>query len=152
VAQDFSQRLPYTMRMVSQALSQQLERTLRPLGLTHAQLAALAQLGLDRSHGFSGAELANRAGVTPQSMSTAIASLLERELVVRTPHPTHGRVLEVRITAEGARLLERAQAAAKTVEDRAVAQLSDEEHAQLSSLVHRVMETLDLYVIEPPSE
>jgi DNA-binding MarR family transcriptional regulator len=138
--------------MVSQALSQQLERTLRPLGLTHAQLAALAQLGLDRSHGFSGAELANRAGVTPQSMSTAIASLLERELVVRTPHPTHGRVLEVRITSEGARLLERAQAAAKTVEDRAVAQLSDEEHAHLSSLVHRVMETLDLYVIEPSSE
>jgi hypothetical protein len=36
-----------------------------------------------------------------------------------TSHPTHGRVLEVRITAEGARLLERAKVAAKTVEDRA---------------------------------
>lgn len=152
MTQDFSQRLPYTLRMVSQALSQQLERTLRPLGLTHAQLGALVQLGLDQSRGFSGSELANRTGVTPQSMSTAIGSLLERDLVVRTPHPTHGRVLEVRITSEGVRLLGRAQAAAKTVEDRAVAQLSDEEHAQLSSLIHRVMETLDLYVIEPSSE
>ena len=152
MAQDFSQRLPYTMRMVSQALSQQLERTLRPLGLTHAQLGALVQLGLDQSHGFSGAELANRAGVTPQSMSTAIGSLLERGLVVRTPHPTHGRVLEVRITDDGVRLLKRAQGAAKTVEDRAVAQLSDEEHAQLSSLIHRLMDTLDLYVIEPSSD
>jgi DNA-binding MarR family transcriptional regulator len=62
-----------------------------------------------------GAELATR-GVTPQSMSTAIGSPPERGLVVRTPHPTRGRVLEVRITTEGTRLLERAQAAAKTVE------------------------------------
>ncbi len=145
--QDFSERLPYTVRMVSQALSQQLERTLRPIGLTHAQLSALAQLGLEPSCGFSGAELASRAGVTPQSMSTAIASLLERGLVVRTPHPTHGRVLEVRITADGAALLFRAQAAAKTVEDRAVAQLSEEEHTQLKGLIHKVMQTLDLYVI-----
>ena len=104
MAQEYIQRLPYTMRMVSQALSQQLERTLRPLGLTHAQLAALAQLESQPAFGLSGANLANRAGVTPQSMSTAIGSLLERGLVVRTPHPTHGRVLEVRITAEGARL------------------------------------------------
>jgi len=148
MASDFVQRLPYTMRMVSQALSQQLERTLRPLGLTHAQLAALAQLESTPSSGLSGAELANRAGVTPQSMSSAIGSLLERGLVVRTPHPTHGRVLEVRITTEGARLLERAKAAAKTVEDRAVAQLSAEEHVQLSSLLQRIMQTLDIYVTE----
>ena len=145
--QDFSGRLPYTVRMVSQALSQQLDRTLRPIGLTHAQVAALAQLGLEPSCGFSGAELASRAGVTPQSMSTAIGSLLERGLVVRTPHPTHGRVLEVRITADGAALLSRAQAAAKTVEDRAVAQLSEDEHAQLKGLIHKVMQTLDLDVI-----
>jgi DNA-binding MarR family transcriptional regulator len=148
MAQELIQRLPYTMRMVSQALSQQLERTLRPLGLTHAQLAALAQLELQPSSGLSGAELAIRAGVTPQSMSTAIGSLLDRGLVVRTPHPTHGRVLEVRITAEGTRLVERAKGAAKTVEDRAVAQLSAEEHDQLSSLIHRVMQTLDIYVTE----
>jgi DNA-binding MarR family transcriptional regulator len=57
-------------------------------------------------------------------------------------------VLEVRITAEGARQLERAKAAAKTVEDRAVAQLSTEEHDQLSSLIHRVMQTLDIDVTE----
>jgi DNA-binding MarR family transcriptional regulator len=81
-------------------------------------------------------------------MSSAIGSLLERGLVVRTPHPTHGRVLEVRITAEGAQLLERAKAAAKTVEDRAVAQLSAEEHVQLSGLLQRIMQTLDVYVTE----
>jgi DNA-binding MarR family transcriptional regulator len=148
VAQDFSQRLPYTLRMVSQALSQQLERKLRPLGLTLAQLGVLVQLGLDRSRGFSGAELAIRVGVTPQTMSTAIGSLLERGLVVRTPHPTHGRVLEVRITAEGLHLLGRAQVATRVVEDRAVSQLSEKEQAMLASLVHRVMETLDLDVIE----
>jgi DNA-binding MarR family transcriptional regulator len=54
----------------------------------------------------------------------------------------------VRITAEGTRLLERAKAAAETVEDRAVAQLSAEEHDQLSSLIQRVMETLAIRVTE----
>lgn len=149
---DFSQRLPYTMRMVSQTLSQQLERTLRPLGLTHAQLGALAQLGMDRSCGFSGAQLATRAGVTPQSMSTAIASLLERYLVIRTPHPTHGRVLEVRITDKGTELLNRAQEATKVVEDRAVAALSDDEHIQLTSLIRKIMRTLDLYVVDQSAD
>ena len=37
---------------------------------------------------------------------------------------------------------------AKTVEDRAVAQLSAEEHVQLSGLLQRIMQTLDVYVTE----
>jgi DNA-binding MarR family transcriptional regulator len=148
MAEDFTQRLPYLMRMVSQVLSQQLERALRPHGLTHAQLAALAQLSLNPSSGTSGAELARGAVVTAQSMSTAIASLLERGLVVRTPHPTHGRVLEVAITAEGSEVLARAQIAAKAVEDRAVAQLSQKEHAELTTLMRKVVRTLGLQVTE----
>jgi hypothetical protein len=60
-------------------------------------------------------------------------------------------VLEVRITAVGAALLARAQSAAKTVEDRQVAQLSEEEHTQLNSLIYKLMQTLDLYVVRRSS-
>ncbi len=144
VAEDFTQCLPYMARTLSNALSQQLERTLHPHGLTHAQLGALAQLALGPATGMSGAELAHGADVTAQSMSTAVASLLERGLVDRTPHPTHGRVLQVRITAAGADLLDRAQAATRSVEDRATAALSAAERAELKRLTHRVMDTLGL--------
>lgn len=141
---DFTQRLPYMARTLSNALSQQLERTLRPHGLTHAQLGALAQLALGPSAGMSGAELAHGADVTAQSMSTAIGSLLDRGLVGRTPHPTHGRVLQVRITDAGTEVLDRAQTATRAVEERAVATLSDRERTELTRLMHQVMDTLGL--------
>ncbi|MCI3928203.1 MarR family winged helix-turn-helix transcriptional regulator [Streptomyces sp. AN091965] len=148
---DYGQRLPYIMRMVSNALSQQLERTLRQFSLNHAQFAALAQLGLEQPGGLSGAELGHRAGVTAQSMSAAVASLLDRGLVSRTPHPTHGRILEVRITPEGLDLVERAQAAAKHVEDRAVAGLTPAQQGELRALLGQITRTLGLYAPEPRS-
>ncbi|WP_413804835.1 MarR family winged helix-turn-helix transcriptional regulator [Streptomyces sp. OE57] len=148
MVEDFGQRLPYMMRMVSTALSQQLDRTLRKFSLTHAQLAALAQLGLEKPNGLSGAELCRRAGVTAQSMSSAIASLLDRGLVVRAPHPTHGRILDVRITESGLDLLERAQAATKAVEDRALATLTAAQQRELRALMRQIMADMDLYLPE----
>lgn len=142
----YAQRLPYLMRVTSHALSQQLERTLRPFELTHAQLAALAQLGLPSTDWLSSAELAHRAGVTAQSMSEAVASLLQRGLVVRTRHPTHGRLLEVRITQEGEQLCECAQAATQAIEDRALAGLPAEEKEELRRLLRQVMQSLGLFV------
>jgi DNA-binding MarR family transcriptional regulator len=139
-----SSRVAYLMRMTAQTLSQQLERTLRPLGLTHAQLGALALLALNPSRGLSGSELSQHAGVTAQAMSSAIASLDERHLVRRTPHPTHGRVVVVWITDDGLTLLEQAQQATKRIEDRALAGLDDDERHQLKALVLRMMENLDL--------
>lgn len=142
----YAQRLPYLMRVTSHALSQQLERTLRPFGLTHAQLAALAQLGLASTDWLSSAELAHRAGVTAPSMSEAVASLLRRGLVVRTRHPTHGRVLEVRITQEGEQLVDRAQAATQAIEGRALAGLPADEQQELRRLLRHVMQNLGLFV------
>lgn len=136
------------MRMVSASLSQQLERSLRPLGLTHAQLAALAQLEVAAPEALSGATMGHRAGVTPQSMSSAIASLLERGLVVRAPNPRHGRVLDVRVTSTGSALLQKAQAATEVVERRSVAALSDDEQRELRRLLTTMMVTLDLYLPE----
>ncbi len=135
MAEDYTQRLLYLARTLSHALSKQLERALRPLELTFAQLSALAQLGRTPSVGMSGAALANGAGVSAQSMSTALKLLLSRELISRTPHPTHGRVLEVRITASGLRLLERAQAATAAAETRTLNGLTQQQRDQLKSLL-----------------
>ena len=60
----------------------------------------------------------------------------------RAPHPTHGRVRQVRITAAGADVLDRAHAATRSVEDRAMAELSGQERTELKRLTHRVMDTL----------
>jgi DNA-binding MarR family transcriptional regulator len=151
VAEDFGQRLPYMMRMVSSALSQQLERTLHRFSLTHAQLAALAQLGLKSPDALSGAELGRRAGVTAQSMSAAISSLLDRGLVRRAPHPTHGRIIDVQITPAGLELLERVQAETKTVENRALATLSARQQRELRAILRQLMIAMDIYLPDSPA-
>ena len=142
MAEDYRERLPYLARTLSKALSARLERALRPWDLTHAQLAALAQLGLRPDEGRSAADLAKGAAITPQSMSAAVASLLARGLVGRTPHPTHGRVLEVRITSSGLELLAHAQEATEAVERTALAQLDPLEADALKTLLQRVLVTL----------
>ncbi|MFJ8148714.1 MarR family winged helix-turn-helix transcriptional regulator [Streptomyces sp. NPDC096048] len=152
MAENFEERLPYLMRRVSSALTQRVDRTLREFSLTHAQLGALAQLGLVAPESLSGATLGQRIGVTAQSMSTAIAGLRERGLVDREPHPTHGRILQVRITPEGAELLARAQAAIKKVEDRTLAFLDDEQQRQLQRVLRSMMQAMDLYLYFPDAD
>jgi DNA-binding MarR family transcriptional regulator len=39
--------------------------------------------------------------VTPQTMNTIINNLEQKKLVVRTVHPLHAHVLEMRLTARG---------------------------------------------------
>ena len=146
MAENFEQRLTYLMRRVSTTLAQAVDKALRDFSLTHAQYGALAQLGLVDPTALSAATMAERNGITAQSMSTAIAGLLDRGLVRREPHPTHGRILQVRITPEGTELLARAHAATGAAEDRALACFDDEQRRQLRSALRRTMRAMNLYL------
>jgi DNA-binding MarR family transcriptional regulator len=152
MAMNFEQRLPYLMRRVSTALGQPVDRALRDFSLTHTQLGVLAQLDLVRPEPLSGATLGERNGVTPQSMSTAIAGLLERGLVTRAPHPTHGRILQVRITPPGTELLAQAQEAIWKAEDRALAFLDDQQQRELANELRGMMRELGLYLYFPDGD
>jgi DNA-binding MarR family transcriptional regulator len=57
-----------------------------------------------------------------------------------------GRGLEVRITPAGLELLERAQAAAKTVEDRTLALLTPEQQRELRAILRQMMIVMDIYL------
>ncbi|TQM43798.1 DNA-binding MarR family transcriptional regulator [Pseudonocardia cypriaca] len=134
-----STRIAYLVRMLANALNQQVEQALRPVGLTQAQLAALGQLAICAEGWLSGAELGRRAGITAQGMSTALAGLQSRGLVERGPHPSRGRVIRVWITEDGRRLLERAQRLTAPVDMRATALLSVDEQRQLREFLLRAM-------------
>ena len=145
MAEDFGRRVPYLLRRVNAALSQRLDEDLRPFELTQSQLSALAILDVAHPEGLSGATLSARSGVTPQSMSAAISGLAERGLVERTPHPSRGRILECRITDEGARLLHRVQRATREG-DRYDGGLDAEQLDHLRELLTTMMHNLDLYL------
>ena len=145
VAEDFGRRVPYLLRRVTTALSKRLDEDLREFGLTQSQLSALAQLDVAHPEALSGAQLSARSGVTPQSMSTAVAGLVERGLLTRSPHPEHGRILECRITAAGADLLRRVQQVTRDSQ-RYDAGLSESQQETLRQLLTEMMRDLDLYL------
>ncbi|WBU38796.1 MarR family winged helix-turn-helix transcriptional regulator [Homoserinibacter sp. YIM 151385] len=145
MAEDFGQRLPYLLRRVNGALSQRLDEDLREFRLTPSQLSALAILDVAHPDGLSGATLSARSGVTPQSMSTALAGLAERGLIARSPHPVHGRIMECRITAAGADILRQVQQTTRD-SDRYDAGLTPEQQETLRELLTTMMRSLDLYL------
>ena len=151
-AENFEERLTYLMRRVSTALAQDVDRSLRSVSLTHAQYGALAQLGLVDPEALSAATMAERNGITAQSTSTAIAGLLDRGLVRREPHPTHGRILQVRITPAGAELLARAHVATGKAEHRALACLDEGQQRVLRGALRTTMHALGLYTYTPAGD
>ncbi len=75
-------------------------RQVRPGGeLTLAQTSVLVRL--DREGPASATELASGEGITPQSMGTIVAALLQRGLVARAADPGDGRRMVLSLTDAG---------------------------------------------------
>jgi DNA-binding MarR family transcriptional regulator len=89
---DFAQTIGRLARRMRAAAAQ------HELSLT--EFAVLARLG--REGAATTAELARAEGMRPQSMSAAVATLEERGLVERKPHPHDGRQMNIVITEKGA--------------------------------------------------
>ncbi len=82
---------------------------------------------LDREGPATTADLARAEGVKPQSMGATIAALEEMGMVVRKPHPTDGRQVNIALSAKGAAVRARAREAKRTWLAQAIAQLDAEQ-------------------------
>ena len=89
---DFAQTIGRLVRHMRAAAAQ------HELSLTES--AVLARLGRDGP--ATTAELARAENMRPQSMSAAVATLEERGLVERKPHPSDGRQTHIALTDRGA--------------------------------------------------
>jgi DNA-binding MarR family transcriptional regulator len=107
-------RIGYLLMQASQTLRAALAETLLPHGLSPPQYAVLSVLA--RDPGSSGADLARACNTTPQAMTGVLATLDRDGLIERRPHPTHGRILQVTLSAEGERRFEAANPAVRKLE------------------------------------
>ena len=89
----------YLLRQAWHAFRSAMDAALREHGLNPPQYAALSVLA--RDPGASGADLARACATTPQAMNGVLATLERERLIARRPHPTHGRILQVTLTARG---------------------------------------------------
>ncbi len=123
----------YILKQAQHALRARLDQSLREIGLSTAQFALLT--ALQEAKVASGAELARRCFVTPQTITGLIASLVRAGLIVRSPSRRHGRVIEARLTPDGLRLFRRARTIVYAIEEEMLSNLSSSERAALGQML-----------------
>ena len=129
---DFARTIGRLVRHMRAAAAQ------HELSLTES--AVLARLGRDGP--ATTAELARAEGMRPQSMSAAVATLEERGLVERKPHPSDGRQVHIALTEKGAAVRSSAMDLKRAWLAQATAGLESEERqvlAQAGEILKRLL-------------
>jgi DNA-binding MarR family transcriptional regulator len=142
-------RVGYQMKRAQHALRLEMDGVLRGVGLTTPQYAVLSVL--ENEAGLSGAALARRCFVTPQTMNQILMNLKGLGMVERRPHPEHGRVLSAYLTPKGAELVAQARGEVGIIEERMLAGLNREERSQLLETLRRCADSLSTKPAGQPS-
>ena len=128
------------IRKAQHLLRLETDNVLRSLGLTAPQYFALA--ALSAQSGLSGATLARRCFVTPQTMTGIIANLAASGLVARQADPEHGRVIQTKLTPGGDALLQKARTLVERVEADMLREIDPAEREALTDLLQQCAEGL----------
>lgn len=134
-------RVGYQLKRVQHALRLKMDEVLREVGLTTPQYAVLSVL--EEEPGLSGAALARRSFVTPQTMNMIVAKLEDACLIARVPHPEHGRVLQAYLTDEGRELVAGAHEVVEAVEEGMLGGLGLEERSRLACVLNGCADALE---------
>ncbi len=100
-----------------------LDREIESLGITMLQFGTLNAIAVTGPQ--SGADLARRADVRPQTMASMLTGLIDAGLLERHPHPVHKRILLADLTTPGRRLWRTASERVGRVERRLHETLGD---------------------------
>lgn len=108
--------IAYLLAQAHAAVRLALDAELAAAGLTTPQFLVLNLL--DAYPGASGADIARAAQLTPQTVNLIVRRLERDELLERSSHETHGRVLRMELTATGKGRLRQCKRLADAVEAR----------------------------------
>ena len=120
-------------RLARRLRAQRVTAGLTEAVLSETQLAALS--ALEVHHAMTPGELADHEKVQPPSMTRVIAVLEERNLVLRSPHPTDRRQVILTVTEEGRGVVQRVRRRKDAWLARRLAELTDAERATLRAAV-----------------
>jgi DNA-binding MarR family transcriptional regulator len=140
-------RVSYVVGRLDRALRRHLDDGIAQHGLTTLQYTTLSVLRA-RS-GLSGAQLARRSFMTPQSMSEVLARLEQKGLIRRDPDPDRGRVLRVELTGAGREALALCDGVVDEIEETMLGQLTGGEREQLAVWMVGCVRMLGAGLLEP---
>jgi len=119
----------FLLRQAHSALRTVIDRELAPVGLTGPQYSALNVIA--RCPGLSGTELARASMLTQQTTNEILLALARRRWITRRPRAGNRRILEVRATDEGRRIIAQGRRIVYRIERRMVAALDPGDQARL---------------------
>lgn len=133
----------FLLKSLHHTLRQRIEEALRKKGieLSFAHFAAL--FGIESEPGITGAKLARRAMVSPQTMNSALRRLESDGRIERRPHPDSRRADSWTLTGEGLELLNQARAVGNAIFERMLAPLDRAETAALETSLRRCIAALE---------
>ena len=102
-----SARTLLLVRLLQLRTYNELAEALRKFDLTPLQYMVLSLAG--HRGNSSTADLARRFQIAPQSMNEVVATLQGKKLIARREAPEHRRILHIRLTAAGAKLLQKCE-------------------------------------------
>jgi DNA-binding MarR family transcriptional regulator len=130
------------VRRIVRTLHESSRAAEKTLGLSGAQLFVLQTLA--DAPGLSLNALAEQTHTHQSSVSTVVSRLVERGLVLRAAAVDDARRLELRVSAEGRRLVARAPDAAQARLIDAIEQLPAPRRRVLARALHSLTTTMDL--------
>jgi DNA-binding MarR family transcriptional regulator len=127
------------LRRTQHAVRTWLDTELAATGLTTPQYTVLA--ALEREGQLSASDLAREFGMTAQTVNVLVKGLEACGFLRRNPHPDHGRILQLTLTAAGRKALQRGREVALGIQERALRQLKPADRARLTTLLEAVERT-----------
>jgi len=121
------------------------DRAVAPLGLTHAQYSLIASLyGLTRrGRAPTQRELADFAELEQIYVSKLVRALADAGLVIRSPHPTDTRAVQLALTAKGVEVTEAAVAVVHALQHELTAPIGGPAGPRNRALIETLRALLD---------
>ena len=138
-------RIGHLVKRAEQAVAARKTQALRAVDLTVPQYTAL--LVLDAEPRLSGAQLARRCGVTPQTTAALLATLETKALITRTVSTEHSQVMLAALTRHGRAVLRRADRLAVSIEQHLAEAFSDGDRERLVKLLEHAISTLETHEV-----
>jgi DNA-binding MarR family transcriptional regulator len=88
--------------------------------------------------GISSRQLCSELNILPPNLVGMINTLEKRELILRQPHPSDGRVIGLHLSDVGSKLMKDAEQTAQALEDEAASKLTATERKTLMRLLQKI--------------
>lgn len=127
----------YLIARVEKIIANQMREILKPLGLSLRHYTALSVFSTHKT--LSNAKLAELTIVSPQAANELIKEMERKGWITKKPDPNHGRIIQVRLTAEGENLLANCNYVVAALDSRIFGHLSEKEIIKLKSHMKGVL-------------